>query len=926
MKVSAQPSPYICPLIYVSEGFMKIRSKISLYLGPFVLLVISSIFILNYYVIRKELENSARLELAELEKNMHRATQSLLSTAISNYLRGITEKNYDYIEEQYARFRSGRISEAEAKDNIQIHFDLQIIGESGYFVAVRETPGQLYLDLHPYLARQECADRLGCQVWARNRQGYVEYDWKNPADNSYRKKAAYIMEFPQWNWIVGASSYRDEFVDLVLIEDLKKLLGPVRINKSGYFYLFDQNLNFLIHPEINTLQNGELVNSRGESILEKLIASENGYLTYSWKSPSDKKAREKYAFVEKLEGYNWYLVASGYLDEIYEPIAYLKQLTLLMTFFGGVALFLIIFRLSNQLTTPLKQLRQGISSFYDARLPITWERQGVEEIDILGDSFSRMTRELTSNVQHLQETNSKLAASHRENEKGKALLDSILDSMPSIIIGVDPQMKITQWNNQASTMTGLAASDAVGKSLFSAYPQLLRHQQTLLDSLTQKTTTTLQHTYINAKKKQHYIEITLFPLVTGGNEGGVIRIDEITSRVEMEQRLRQSQKMDAVGQLAGGIAHDFNNMLSGIVGAAELLRLKAGPEQQKLIKIISEASARAGELISKLLAFSRKETVSHSAVNMHTIINNSVDMLKRTLDKRIDITTGLKAERHVVIGDRSQLQSSLLNIGINSGHAMPTGGQLHIATEVTTLDAMYCSTSPFELVPGTYLAISLRDSGCGIIEDHLKRIFEPFFTTREQDKGTGLGLAAVYGAVQHHHGAVTVHSELDEGTEIKIYLPVSDVSEADEPEMDQIIAGKGCILIIDDEDIIRTTARLMLEKLGYEIVEAENGKEGLAMYREYSDTIDVVLLDMLMPVMDGTECFHKLQEIDPGVSVIISSGFTRDADLHRMREDGLQGFVRKPYNLAELSMVVAQVLREGTAEPVTTLVSEAEKQ
>lgn len=917
MKVSAQPSPYTCPLIFVSEGLMKIRSKISLYLGPFVLLVISSIFILNYYVIRKELESNARLELAELEKNMHRATQSLLSTAISNYLRGITEKNYDYIEEEYARFRSGRISEAEAKDNIQIHFDLQIIGQSGYFVAVREAPGELYLDLHPYLARQECTDTIGCQVWSRNRQGYVEYDWKNPADNSYRKKAAYIMEFPEWDWIIGASSYRDEFVDLVLVEDLQKLLSPIRIKRSGYFYLFDENLNFLVHPELSTLQNSELVNSRGESILEKLIASENGYLTYSWQNPSDKKAREKYAFVEKLEGYNWYLVASGYLDEIYEPIAYLKQLTLLMTIFGGVALFLIILRLSSQLTTPLQQLRQGISSFYDVQRPITWEQKGVDEIDVLGDSFSRMTRELTSNVHHLQETNSKLAASHRENEKGKALLDSILDSMPSIIIGVDPQMKITQWNNRARVMTGIASSEAVGKSLFVTYPQLLRHRQALLESLDLNSTTTLQHTYIDAEKKQHYIEITLFPLVTAGNEGGVIRIDEITSRVEMEQRLRQSQKMDAIGQLAGGIAHDFNNMLSGIVGAAELLRLKAGPDQQKLVKIISEASARAGELISKLLAFSRKETVSHSAVNMHTIIKNSVDMLQRTLDKRINITTGLKAERHIVIGDRSQLQSSLLNIGINSGHAMPTGGNLHIATEVTTLDEMYCSTSPFDLLPGAYLTISVRDSGCGIAEDHLRRIFEPFFTTREQDKGTGLGLAAVYGAVQHHHGAVTVNSVLQEGTEIKIYLPLSDVSETSEPQQNQITAGKGCILVIDDEAIIRTTARLMLEQLGYEIVEAENGKEGINMYKEYGDTIDLVLLDMLMPVMEGTECFHKLQEIDPRVSVIISSGFTRDADLHRMRKDGLRGFVRKPYNLAELSTVVAQVLREGGNKPVS---------
>jgi len=893
---------------------MKIRSKISLYLGPFVLFVISSIFVLNYYIIRRELTDNANLELAKVEQNMHRAAQSLLNTAISNYLRGITETNFDYIEEQYALFKTGRLTEAQAKANIQVHFDLQIIGESGYLVAVRERSDKLYLELHPYLSRQECTDREGCQVWVQARHGYVEYDWKNPTDNSLRKKAAYIMEFPEWNWIFGASSYRDEFVNLVKVEDLKKLLSPIRINKTGYFFLFDENLKILIHPEIPTFSSAELINDKGENILKMLLASDNGYLAYTWKNPSENKERLKYAFVEKLEGYNWYLVASGYVDEIYEPIAYLDKLTILMTFLASVALFLIIFRLSRHLTTPLQDLGQGISSFYAQQTPIQWQQRELQEIDILGHAFSRMTQELTSSMKNLQEKNAELAASYQENEKGKALLDSILDSMPSIIIGVDPQMRITQWNNLAQRITGLESDKVAGKSLFSAYPELVQHKEALQNSLANNDVAILHHKHIDEEKKQHYSEITVFPLVTAGNEGAVIRIDDITNRVEMEQRLRQSQKMDAVGQLAGGIAHDFNNMLGGIVGAAELLRSKVGAEEQKLVKIIAEASGRAGELISKLLAFSRKETVTHATVNMHSIINNTVDILQRTLDKRISITTELSAEKHVVKGDWSQLQSSLLNIGINSGHAMPTGGMLKIATMVVNLDEVYCSTSPFEIVPGQYIQIRLRDTGCGIANEHLKRIFEPFFTTREQDKGTGLGLAAVYGAVQHHHGAITVASTLNQGTEISIFLPLSDSAETVVVEHDQVISGEGCILVIDDEVIVRTTAKLMLEKLGYRVLEAENGKDGVALFGNYFDQIDLVLLDMVMPVMDGTECFQKLQEIDPKVRVVISSGFTRDADLHAMREAGLRGFVRKPYNLSELSTIVAQVLREDTTE------------
>lgn len=839
---------------------------------------------------------------------MHRAAETLLSTAIKNYLRGITEINIAFIEVQYSTYQKGEITERQAKDRIQEHFNQQSIGTSGYMVAVEEKNTKLYLDLHPFSPRQECTKTEGCRAWASTRNGYTEYDWKNPLDNTFRKKAAYVEEFPAWNWVVGASSYRNEFINLIHIGDLQDLLSPITINQTGYFFLFDEDYTVLIHPEFNNIDGRELLNSKGESILELLKKSKDGYLTYLWKNPSEKKERLKYAFVQKLDDYNWYLVASGYLSEVYAPIAYLKDLTIIMSLLVGITLFIIIYRLSAQITKPMLLLEEGIDHFYNEKTPFVWHEQEVEEINILGKAFSRMTTELNRSMGELNEKNLELEVSERDKEAGRLFLDSIINSMPSTIIGIDPNMNVTQWNNRAEQVTTISKLDAKGKSIFDVFPVLNQHDKELKQSIKENQILTIPHDNTNEDGGVQHSEIIVYPLITPGNEGAVIRIDEVTDRIEMEQRLRQSQKMDAIGQLAGGIAHDFNNMLSGILGAADLLRLKAGPENQHLIKIITESSERAGELIQKLLTFSRKEKIAFVPININSILNDTIDILRRTLDKRIVVQCRIEADSKTILGDRSQLQNTLLNIGINGGHAMPSGGTIAFESVSVTLDENYCQASSFDISPGQFLQITISDTGSGIAQEDLKHIFEPFFTTKQQAKGTGLGLASVYGIVQQHRGAISVNSELGKGTEFTIVLPVSEEKEATPVKHEEFVKGEGCILVIDDELVVRTTVRMMLENIGYEVLEAQNGQEGVLIYKKNKEKIDLVLLDMLMPVMDGTECFFELKKINSEVRVIISSGFTRDADLTGLKKAGLTDLIRKPYNLQKLSKVIENAL------------------
>jgi CheY-like chemotaxis protein len=241
---------------------------------------------------------------------------------------------------------------------------------------------------------------------------------------------------------------------------------------------------------------------------------------------------------------------------------------------------------------------------------------------------------------------------------------------------------------------------------------------------------------------------------------------------------------------------------------------------------------------------------------------------------------------------------------------MPTGGTLSVTSRNIALDSSYCRTSRFPLSPGDYIEIEIKDTGCGIPEELLDKIFDPFFTTKEQGKGTGLGLAALYGTVQQHKGAVYVSSTVDLGTRFQLLLPVgyeNDVADKTRPDKKR---GSGIILVVDDEEVMRLTAKAILEDLGYAVVLAENGQEALDIYMKRSGLFDAVVLDMIMPVMNGKDCFKKLIEYDKDACIILSSGFTREGDLDGLRKMGLAGFIRKPYRSNELSQIIHRALTE----------------
>ena len=398
-----------------------------------------------------------------------------------------------------------------------------------------------------------------------------------------------------------------------------------------------------------------------------------------------------------------------------------------------------------------------------------------------------------------------------------------------------------------------------------------------------------------------------------GEAAVLTAVMDVTTTRALEDQLRQAQKMDVVGQLAGGIAHDFNNMLGAILGNAELLsiELQEGSELQQYVGTILRGAQRATELTRKLLAFSRKAKVLTTPADIHHTIREAISLLERSFDPRITIQQRLQATERIVVGDPTLLQNVFMNLAVNSRDAMPDGGSLSFATSNIELDAQYCRNHPFHLRPGLYVEIDISDTGWGMSRDVLDRVFEPFFTTKPVGKGTGLGLAAVYGTVKEHNGAISVSSEPGVGTVFKVFLPVDRGQILQRDDEEEVIQGSGTILVVDDESVVRRTARSLLVSMGYDVLLAAGGEEAVEIYRQHGSRIKLVLLDMVMPVLNGRDTFARLRELDPEARVLFTSGFSYEERLDDLLALGACGFVQKPYRRITLSQEVHRAMRQG---------------
>jgi PAS domain S-box-containing protein len=492
----------------------------------------------------------------------------------------------------------------------------------------------------------------------------------------------------------------------------------------------------------------------------------------------------------------------------------------------------------------------------------------------------------------------------------------LLDLAHDAILSQDWNGTITFWSLGAERMYGWSREEAVGRIcrdlLRTTFPQPLNEIESKLVS-TGHWEGELGHTGRDGAQLRVASRWALRQDAEGRPQGYLEINTDVTERRRIEEQLRHTQKLESLGVLAGGVAHDFNNLLTGIMGNASLVLDGIPPHHPNhaLMDEVMKAAERAADLTRQLLAYAGKGRFVMRTVNLSDLVREISGLVQTSIPKPVQLRLQLTDHLPGIDADPGQLQQIVMNLVINGAEAIgPEGGTVLVRTEVQPVDEQYIETmsSAAELLrPGQYVCLEVHDSGSGMSEETLARIFDPFYTTKFA--GRGLGLSAVLGIVRAHRGALKVYSKPGSGTTFKVLFPASSNPIGQQPSAAvRDLAGSGTILVVDDEDIVRQTARHTLERYGYKTLTARDGASAVEVYRRQPDAIGLVLLDLTMPVMSGEEALRHLQLINPRVRVLLTSGYNEVEAVQHFSGKGLAGFIQKPYTAAALAEKVKEVL------------------
>jgi PAS domain S-box-containing protein len=499
----------------------------------------------------------------------------------------------------------------------------------------------------------------------------------------------------------------------------------------------------------------------------------------------------------------------------------------------------------------------------------------------------------------------------------KEYTEHIIASAPTLIVGIAPDGVTTFINRAVTSVTGYEPEEIVGQNWWRINYPATEYVQVdrLLEEFEQGRAVANYEMSLTTKNGGKRT-ISWNSANRSNKQGEIVEVIgigvDITDRQQLEEQLRQSQKLEAVGQLAGGVAHDFNNLLTVITGYSDLTlrRLDNKSPFRSSLEEIKKAGERAASLTRQLLAFSRKQVLQPKVLKLNAIVADIDKMLRRLIGEDIDALTLLEPSLGQVKADPGQIEQVILNLAVNARDAMPQGGKLTIETANVYLDDQY-ARGHTTIQPGRYVMLSVSDTGCGIDAETQARMFEPFFTTKEQGKGTGLGLSTVYGIVKQSGGHLWVYSEVGKGTTFKIYLPrVDEVIESDEARdtLAELPQGRETVLLTEDEEQVRQMIRMILEMSGYCVLEASDGEEALAIYKQHEGEIDLVMTDVVMPQMSGRELAQSLEVLHPGIKVLYMSGYTDDAIVRHGLLDQEIAFLQKPFTPDVLIRKVREVL------------------
>ena len=557
-------------------------------------------------------------------------------------------------------------------------------------------------------------------------------------------------------------------------------------------------------------------------------------------------------------------------------------------------------------------------------VPIVYEKEslGILAVDKV-DSIRPLTQSdmsLLTGIASQTAVSIVNARSFQKLQESETKYRELVENANSIILRMDTDGNITFFNEFAQRFFGYTEKEILGKNVKGTILPDSESTKHVLEALVKSAQQEPERQGVSEGENIHRngtpmrIAWTYKPIFdSDGHFREILCIgSDISEKKRLEAQLLQAHKMEAIGTLAGGIAHDFNNVLQAISGYTQIMLMGKNsndPDYEKL-QAIERSSQRASDLTRRLLIFGRKVESKLKPVDLNHEVVQVSRMLERTIPKMINIEQCLVENLKITNADPVQIEQIMMNMGVNARDAMPDGGKLIFKTENVILDEAYCK-SHMGSNPGEYVLLSVSDTGQGIDDEIIEHIFEPFFTTKETGKGTGLGLAMVYGIVKNHGGYITCESEQGRGATFKIYFPVieleNEVTKPKETEV-PIIGGNETILLVDDENSICELGKETLSKVGYRVLTVPDGERALEIYSRASSQVDLVVLDLIMPGIGGKRCLDGLLKLNPRAKVLISSGYSSDGAISEALEAGAKGFVAKPYEVKQILKVVREVL------------------